>query len=236
MPIPAIQWYPGHIAKAERQLQEQVKKVDVVLEVRDARIPLATYHPLLTNWIGNKHKLLILNRVDMIPPTVRELWADWFLAQGEQPFFANAQQGTGVVAISKAAQSVGVEINQKRKERGMLPRPVRAVVIGFPNVGKSALINRLLNKRVVESARRAGVTRALRWVRISDQLELLDAPGIIPGRLNDQVAAVKLAICDDIGEAGYDRQSMAAALIELCQELGYIDGFTPPDMAVRRPL
>ncbi|WP_310410675.1 GTPase, partial [Chamaesiphon sp. OTE_8_metabat_110] len=141
-------------------------------------------------------------------------------------FFANAQQGTGVVAISKAAQSVGVEINQKRKERGLLPRPVRAVVIGFPNVGKSALINRLLNKRVVESARRAGVTRALRWVRISDQLELLDAPGIIPGRLNDQVAAVKLAICDDIGEAGYDRQSMAAALVELCQELGYIDGFT----------
>ncbi|WP_310427212.1 ribosome biogenesis GTPase YlqF [Chamaesiphon sp. VAR_48_metabat_135_sub] len=224
MPIPAIQWYPGHIAKAERQLQEQIKKVDVVLEVRDARIPFATYHPLLATWIGNKHKLLVLNRVDMIPLNVKELWTEWFLSQGEQPFFANAQQGTGVVAISKAAQSVGVAINQKRKERGMLPRPVRAVVIGFPNVGKSALINRLVNKKVVESARRAGVTRALRWVRISDQLELLDAPGIIPGRLSDQLAAVKLAICDDIGEAAYDRQGMAAALIELCQELGYVDG------------
>ncbi len=225
MTTPAIQWYPGHIAKAERQLQEQVKKVDVVLEVRDARIPFATYHPLLATWIGNKHKLLILNRVDMIPPAVRELWTEWFVSQGEQPFFANAQQGTGVIAISKAAQSVGVAINQKRKERGKLPRAVRAVVIGFPNVGKSALINRLLNKRVVDSARRAGVTRQLRWVRISDQLELLDAPGIIPGRLNDQVAAIKLAICDDIGEAGYDRQSIAAAFIELCQDLGYLDGF-----------
>ncbi len=225
MTLPAIQWYPGHIAKAERQLQEQVKKVDIVLEVRDARIPFATYHPLLSTWIGTKPKLLILNRVDTIPPAVRELWAEWFLSQGEQPFFSNAQQGTGVVAISKAAQSVGVAINQKRKERGMLPRPVRAVVIGFPNVGKSALINRLLNKRVVESARRAGVTRSLRWVRISDELELLDAPGIIPGRLNDREAAVKLAICDDIGEAGYDRQSIAAALIDLCQELGYVDGF-----------
>jgi ribosome biogenesis GTPase A len=104
----------------------------------------------------------------------------------------------------------------------MLPRPVRAVVIGFPNVGKSALINRLVNKRVVESARRAGVTRSLRWVRISDQLELLDAPGIIPGRLSDQSAAIKLAICDDIGEAAYDRQGMAAAFIELCQEMGYV--------------
>ena len=225
MPIPAIQWYPGHIAKAERQLQEQLKKVDVVLEVRDARIPLATYHPLLATWIGTKPKLSILNRVDMIPQAVKDLWIDWFEAQGEQLFFANAQQGTGVVSISKAAQSFGVAINQKRKERGMLPRPVRAVVIGFPNVGKSALINRLLNKRVVDSARRAGVTRQLRWVRLSEHLELLDAPGIIPGRLNDQEAAVKLAICDDIGEAGYDRQSMAAAFIELCQELGYLEGF-----------
>lgn len=225
MPIPAIQWYPGHIAKAERQLQEQLKKVDVVLEVRDARIPFATYHPLLATWIGTKPRLLILNRVDMIPQTVKDLWIEWFETQGEQPFFANAQQGTGVVAISKATQSVGVAINQKRQARGMLPRAVRAVVIGFPNVGKSALINRLLNKRVVDSARRAGVTRQLRWVRISEQLDLLDAPGIIPGRLNDQEAAVKLAICDDIGEAGYDRQSMAVALIELCQELGYLEGF-----------
>jgi ribosome biogenesis GTPase A len=226
MSIPAIQWYPGHIAKAERQLQEQIAKVDVVLEVRDARIPFATYHPLLATWIGTKQKLTILNRVDMIPPIVKDLWTEWFESQGEQAFFANAQQGTGIVAISKAAQSVGVAINQKRQERGMLPRAVRAVVIGFPNVGKSALINRLLNKRVVDSARRAGVTRQLRWVRIGGQLDLLDAPGIIPGRLNDQIAAIKLAICDDIGEAGYDRQSIAVALIELCQELGYLDGFT----------
>ncbi len=225
MPLPAIQWYPGHIAKAERQLQEQLSKVDVVLEVRDARIPFATYHPLLATWIGNKYKLIILNRVDMIPPAVKDAWVEWFKTQDERIFFANAQQGNGVAAISKAAQSVGVAINQKRQERGMLPRPVRAVVIGFPNVGKSALINRLLGKRVVESARRAGVTRALRWVRISDRLELLDAPGIIPGRLNDQAAAIKLAICDDIGEAGYDRQTIAAAFIELCQELGYVDGF-----------
>lgn len=225
MPMPAIQWYPGHIAKAERQLQEQLKKVDVVLEVRDARIPFATYHPLLATWIGSKPRVLILNRVDMIPLPVKDAWTQWFDAQDERAFFANAQQGTGVAAISKAAQSVGVAINQKRQERGMLPRPVRAVVIGFPNVGKSALINRLLNKRVVDSARRAGVTRQLRWVRLSEQLELLDAPGIIPGRLNDQEAAVKLAICDDIGEAGYDRQSMAAAFIELCQELGYLEGF-----------
>jgi ribosome biogenesis GTPase A len=101
----------------------------------------------------------------------------------------------------------------------MLPRPVRAVVLGFPNVGKSALINRLLNKRVVDSARRAGVTRQLRWVRISDEIELLDAPGVLPARLHDQAAAVKLAICDDIGEASYDNQRVTAVLIELLKNI-----------------
>ena len=101
----------------------------------------------------------------------------------------------------------------------MLPRPVRAVVIGFPNVGKSALINRLLGKKVVESARRAGVTKQLRWIRISDTIELLDAPGVIPSKLDDQEAANKLAICDDIGEASYDNQRVAAELVELLKYL-----------------
>jgi ribosome biogenesis GTPase A len=222
MSTPAIQWYPGHIAKAERQLQEQLKKVDVVLEVRDARIPLATHHPQVAGWIGSKLRVLVLNRVDTIAPEVKQQWTDYYRDLGEQVFFSNAQKGTGVAAISKAVQSAGIAIDARRKERGMLPRPVRAVVIGFPNVGKSALINRLLNKRVAESARKAGVTRQLRWIRIDERLELLDAPGIIPIKLNDRNMAVKLAICDDIGEAAYDRQRIAAAFVEMCQELGYM--------------
>ena len=114
----------------------------------------------------------------------------------------------------------------------MLPRPVRAVVIGFPNVGKSALINRLLGKRVVASEARPGVTRQLRWVRISEQLELLDAPGVIPLRLEDQDAALKLAICDDIGEASYDNQLVAAALVDL---FNYLEAVTT-DLLPRKPL
>ena len=121
--------------------------------------------------------------------------------------------------MAAAAQEAGLQMNQRRSDRGMLPRPVRAVVIGFPNVGKSALINRLLNRRVVDSARRAGVTRQLRWVRISDQIELLDAPGVLPLKLHDQEAALKLAICDDIGEASYDNQRVAATLVDLLQQL-----------------
>ncbi|MGD1860551.1 MAG: ribosome biogenesis GTPase YlqF [Leptolyngbyaceae cyanobacterium] len=212
---PAIQWYPGHIAKAEKALQEQLKRVDVVLEVRDARIPLATRHPQISRWIEGKGHILVINRVDMISTTARTAWETWLRDQGENPIFANAQQGKGVAGIAKAAQAAGYEMNQRRRDRGMRPRAVRAVVIGFPNVGKSALINRLVKKKVVASARKPGVTRQLRWIRIADDLELLDAPGILPAQLKDQVAALKLAICDDIGQAAYDNQRIASSLIEL---------------------
>lgn len=219
MSTPEIHWYPGHIAKAERQLKEQLKRVDVVLEVRDARIPIATHHPQTLEWTGGKSRVLVLNRLDMIPDALRHRWEQWFRSVGEEPIFTNAQQGTGITALKKAAQAAGEQMNQRRANRGMRPRPVRAVVIGFPNVGKSALINRLLGQRVVESARRAGVTRQLRWVRISDQIELLDAPGVIPGRINNQSVALKLAICDDIGEAAYDNQLVAAVFVDLIKQL-----------------
>lgn len=233
MTTPPIQWYPGHIAKAEKALKEQLKLVDVVLEVRDARIPLATHHPKVREWVGSKTRVLVLNRVDMILPAARQLWLKWFKEQGEEPYFTNAQDGKGVPAVAQVTQKAGVEINQRRKSRGMLPRPVRAVVIGFPNVGKSALINRLLKRRVVESAARPGVTRQLRWVRISEQIELLDAPGVIPAKLDDQLAALKLAICDDIGDASYDNQRVAAALVELLKNLA---AHSQPDILPENPL
>ncbi|WP_416672303.1 ribosome biogenesis GTPase YlqF [Egbenema bharatensis] len=232
MTSPPIQWYPGHIAKAEKQLLEQLKKVDVVLEVRDARIPLATCHPQVEQWIGSKGRVLVLNRVDMIPPAAQQAWVDWFRTQGEQPYFTDANQGKGVSIVSQATKDAGNKMNQRRRDRGMLPRPVRAVVIGFPNVGKSALINRLVKRRVVESARRPGVTRQLRWIRISDQIELLDAPGVLPSRLEDQEAALLLAICDDIGEAAYDNQRVAAALVD---RLKHIQS-TAPEMLPDSPL
>jgi len=219
MTTPSIQWYPGHIAKAERELKEQLKRVDVVLEVRDARIPLSTHHPQTSQWVGSKTKVLVLNRMDMISPAARQLWKSWYKEQEETPYFTNAQQGKGIREVAQAVQDAGLGMNQRRRDRGMQPRPVRAVVIGFPNVGKSALINRLLGRRVVESARRAGVTRQLRWVRISDQIELLDAPGVIPAQLRNQDKALKLAICDDIGEASYDNQRVAVALVELLKDL-----------------
>ena len=219
MSAPPIQWYPGHIAKAEKQLKEQLTKVDVVLEILDARIPLASHHPQIDSWISEKPRILVLNRMDMISESAKQQWVSWFKSQEQELFFTNAKQGKGIKAIKIAAQKTGLAMNQRRRDRGMRPRPVRAVVIGFPNVGKSALINRLVGKKVVVSERRAGVTRQLRWVKISQEIELLDAPGIIPWRLENQQDAIKLAICEDIGQASYDNQVVAAAEIDLLLQL-----------------
>jgi ribosome biogenesis GTPase A len=214
-----IQWYPGHIAKAEKQLLEQLKLVDVVIEVRDSRILMSSKHPKIEKWVEGKSHILVCNRIDAISSTVRSQWTRWFTEQDRMAFFTDAQAGKGMVDLLKAAQVAGEKVNERRHGRGMLPRPVRAVVVGFPNVGKSALINRLLKKKVVASANKPGVTRQLRWIRISDEIELLDTPGVIPPLLHDQDAALKLAICDDIGQAAYDNVLVAAETVDLLMRL-----------------
>jgi ribosome biogenesis GTPase A len=216
---PAIQWYPGHIAKAERSLTDNLAKVDLVIEVRDARIPTATGHPRLQRWISGKQHLLVLNRRDMIPVAAREAWDAWFRAQGQTPWWSDAKAGIGVKQLQQAAIRAGDALNERRRSRGMRPRPVRALMLGFPNVGKSALINRLVRQKVVDSARRAGVTRSLRWVRLGQDLDLLDAPGVLPPRLDDQLAALRLALCDDIGQAAYDGEAVAMAFVQMLARL-----------------
>ena len=219
MSTPAIQWYPGHIAKAEQQLNQHLNKVDLVIEVRDARIPMATGHPHLQRWIKGKQHLLVINRRDMVTTQARQAWDQWFRQKGQTPWWCDAKAGTGVKQVQQAAIRAGEQLNERRRSRGMRPRPVRALTLGFPNVGKSALINRLVRQKVVDSARRAGVTRTLRWVRLGQSLDLLDAPGVLPPRLDDQKAALHLALCDDIGQAAYDGESVALAFISMLDAL-----------------
>ena len=219
MSSPPIQWYPGHIAKAEQQLKRNLDKVDLVIEVRDARIPLATGHPHLNRWISGKQHLLVINRRDMVTPAAREAWEAWFKARSQRTVWCDAKAGTGVKQVQQAAIRAGDQLNERRRNRGMRPRPVRALTLGFPNVGKSALINRLVKQKVVASARRAGVTRTLRWVRLGQDLDLLDAPGVLPPRLDDQQAALHLALCDDIGQAAYDGELVAQAFLNLLKGL-----------------
>tara|TARA_B100000965_G_scaffold374319_1_gene365499 strand:+ start:422 stop:1285 length:864 start_codon:yes stop_codon:yes gene_type:complete len=214
-----IQWYPGHIAKAEKQLKKHLKNVDLVFEVRDARIPIATSHPYLQKWLKGKKQLLVINRKDMINIEAHQAWDKKLRSEGQVPWWCDAKAGTGVLQLRQAAIRAGQELNQRRLDRGMKNRAIRVLTLGFPNVGKSALINRLVKKKVVSSSRKAGVTRTLRWVRLGQDLDLLDAPGVLPPRLDNQNAALKLAICDDIGQAAYDTEQVAINFMSLLDQL-----------------
>ncbi|AQK86366.1 DAR GTPase 3 chloroplastic [Zea mays] len=237
-----VQWYPGHIAKTEKELKEQLRLMDVVIEIRDARIPLSTSHPKvillviaifictkeqlqivlshvmydqMDSWLGNRKRIIVLNRKDMISTEDMNAWATYFGNQGIKVVFSNGQLGMGTMKLGRMAKSVASVANTKRKEKGLLPRPVRAGIVGYPNVGKSSLINRLLKRRMCPAAPRPGVTRELKWVRFGTDLELLDSPGILPMRISDQTSAIKLAICDDIGERSYDFADVAAILVQM---------------------
>lgn len=229
----AISWYPGHIAKAERELADYLKKVDVVIEVRDARIPLATTHPMVPEWVGNKPLIVAIARIDQISKKALTDWKEYYAYNPAHPnrpdtkvYFVDGKLGAGVITMKKQAMKASGSINDKRMRRGIQPRPVRAAVIGFPNVGKSALINRLLGRKMAKSKNLPGVTRSLQWVRLGgsefsgpDSIELLDSPGIIPAKQIDQKNAMLLAICNDIGEASYDRVLAAAAVCDKLNEV-----------------
>ena len=219
MKIPKIQWYPGHIAKAEKKLSEIINRVDLIIEVRDARIPISTGHRHLNKWINDKKHLLVINRSDMISKCSIDDWTNWFQNRQINPLWCDSKRGVGIKEIITSATILRSSIDQRRLSRGMRIRPIRALTLGFPNVGKSALINRIANKKVVESARKAGVTRNLRWVRFGSGIDLLDAPGVIPPDLEDQKAALNLAICDDIGEAAYELESVAIEFIKIMYKL-----------------
>ena len=214
-----IQWYPGHIAKAEKQLKKNLEKIDLIIEVRDARIPRSTSHPHLDKWTQGKKHLLVINRKDMIPKTAVDIWKQWFNKFSNQPLWCDAKRGDGITELQQAAIQAGESINTRRRSRGMKDRPIRALTLGFPNVGKSALINRLMKKKVAISSRKAGVTRTLQWIRLGKDLDLLDAPGVLPPRIDNQDAALKLAFCDDIGPGSYDVELVAIAFLNTIQKL-----------------
>lgn len=211
---PPIEWYPGHIAKAERLMTEVLSMVDVVVELRDARIPDSTAHPMLASWIGSRGHILALNRMDAAPAPSLTEWAAAMGAGGQAPVLIDAKKGGGVAELKREILRAGAHVNARLKRRGINPRPVRAAVLGYPNVGKSALINRLVGRRKAKSENRPGVTRGFSWVRIDSQVQLLDSPGIIPAKQVSQRVAYRLAMCDDIGAAAYDPQAVASALLE----------------------
>lgn len=196
-------------------MSEVLNMVDVVVELRDARVPLSTTHPSLPGWVGSRGHVLAVNRIDSVPDRALSAWGHALRdTGGPEPQFVDARKGTGVAELKRSIMRAGARVNERRKRRGINPRPVRAAILGYPNVGKSALINRLVGRKKTKSENRPGVTRGFTWVRIDPQVQLLDSPGIIPAKAVEQSAAYHLAMCDDIGSAAYDTRGVAAALVE----------------------
>eukprot|EP00536_Pseudo-nitzschia_multiseries_P014350 jgi/Psemu1/262113/estExt_Genewise1Plus.C_6880010 len=232
---PVVQWYPGHIAKAERQLSETLKAVDVVVEVRDARACKATAHPRVGEWCAGRPRIVVLTHLDMVPKAASGSWRKAYETLGaerwdeapinRQVLFVNAKQGQGIHALHRAIFKAGSHVQERRERRGLNPRPLRVGIIGYPNVGKSALINKILGRKRAKTENKPGVTRSLQWIR------LLDSPGIIPAKMVDQSDALLLAACNCIGEAAYDNQAVAAYLCEWLKAIHIMEkqGLAAPD-------
>lgn len=211
-----IHWYPGHIAKAERKLKEQLNLVDVVVEVADARIPLSSMYPDVKRLIGEKPRLIIFNKTDAAEIEKTKKLVEKIKAEtGCSILYTSSTDNRDITKIVNKIADLSQPAITKLIKKGLLPRPARAMVIGMPNVGKSSIINKLIKKTKTKTGAKAGVTRQQQWVRINPRVDLLDTPGIIPVKQVEQEIALKLAFVDSIGENAYDLESISVEFLKL---------------------
>ncbi|WP_195573115.1 ribosome biogenesis GTPase YlqF [Paenibacillus sp. 1001270B_150601_E10] len=189
----AIQWFPGHMTRARRQIQEKLKLIDVTIELLDARLPLSSRNPMIDEILGNKPRLILLNKSDLADPAMTAKWLEFLQKEGHKAIAIDASTGTNVSSITIEARKLLEEKFAKQMAKGMKPRAVRALIVGIPNVGKSTLINKLAGRQVAATGDRPGVTKGQQWIRVGDELELLDTPGILWPRFEDQMVGYRLA-------------------------------------------
>ncbi|MEQ2526465.1 ribosome biogenesis GTPase YlqF [Robertmurraya yapensis] len=189
-----IQWFPGHMAKARRQVTEKLKLVDIIFELVDARIPYSSRNPMIDEIIQHKPRLVLLNKADMADKEVTKEWIRFLDEQGIKSLAINSHAGAGMKDIVIAAKSILKEKFDRMEAKGVKPRAIRAMIVGIPNVGKSTLINRLAKKNIARTGNTPGVTKAQQWIKVGKELELLDTPGILWPKFEDQEVGSKLAL------------------------------------------
>jgi ribosome biogenesis GTPase A len=189
-----IQWFPGHMSKARRQVQENIKFVDFVTILVDARLPLSSQNPMLTKIVGDKPKLLILNKADLADPVLLKEWKAYFEAQGIKTLSINSKEQSTVKRVTEAAKSLMTDKITRLRERGIQKETLRTMIIGIPNAGKSTLMNRLAGKKIAVVGNKPGVTKGQQWLKSNKDLEILDTPGILWPKFEDQVVGLKLAL------------------------------------------
>jgi len=212
------QWYPGHMTKAKRMMQENIKLIDLVIELVDARIPLSSRNPDIDELGKGKARLIILNKADLADERQNKLWTDYFKEKGFFVLAMNARTKEGMKAIqSVVAQACKEKIERDRK-RGIINRPVRAMVVGIPNVGKSTFINSYAGKACAKTGNKPGVTKGKQWIKLDKGLELLDTPGILWPKFEDQNVGLRLAMIGSMNDEILNVEELAVSLIEFVME------------------
>ncbi|MFV0503427.1 MAG: ribosome biogenesis GTPase YlqF [Lachnospirales bacterium] len=209
-----IQWYPGHMTKTKRMMQENISLVDVVIELLDARIPYSSKNPDIDTLANNKHRIIVLNKADLADKELNKQWEEYFINKGFRVIQTNSQKGQGVNEIVNIAREQMAEKIQRLKARGRIFVPIRAMIVGIPNVGKSTLINRYVKKNITKTGDRPGVTKSKQWVKIKKDFELLDTPGILWPKFEDQEVGKKLALTGAINDSILDINELAHELIK----------------------
>ena len=210
-----IQWFPGHMAKTRRMIAKSLPLVDAAAELLDARLPMSSRNPELRSLTGKKPRLIILNKADMADPAVTQQWMQYYKKQGFAVITADSKSGKGVKQFAPALRELLKEQLEKYAAKGMKGRPIRVMILGIPNVGKSSLINRLAGGKRAKAEDRAGVTRTQQWIKTADGVELLDTPGVLWPKLDDQDVAVRLAMTGAVRDDIRDKEALAARLMTL---------------------
>lgn len=213
-----IQWYPGHMTKARRAMEADVKLVDLVMELVDARMPLGSRNPDIDRLAGGKARLVLLNKADLADAGVNRQWQQYFAGQGIPAVELNARSGAGMKQVQAAIEEACRAKRERDQRRGILNRPVRAMVAGIPNVGKSTLINSLARKAAAKTGNKPGVTKGNQWIRLNRQVDLLDTPGILWPRFEDPQVGIRLALIGSVNDQVLDLEELGVQGVRFLQE------------------
>ena len=212
------QWYPGHMTKAKRMMEENIKLIDIVIEVLDARIPMSSRNPDIDTLGKNKSRLILLNKSDLADEKKNQLWKEWFQEKGFFVAEINSRTGTGIRQINQVVKLACKEKIERDRKRGILNRPVRAMVAGIPNVGKSTFINSYAKKACTKTGNKPGVTKGKQWIKLGKEIELLDTPGILWPKFEDQTAGFRLALTGSINDDILNVEELAAEFLKFMKE------------------
>lgn len=213
-----FQWYPGHMAKAKRIMQDDMKLIDVVIELVDARIPYSSKNPDIDSLAKNKSRVILLNKCDMADHRYNQAWKEYFEAEGYFAALVNSKSGMGVKQVQEVVNKACEAKIERDRKRGILNRPVRAMIVGIPNVGKSTFINSFVGKASTKTGNKPGVTKGKQWIRLSKSIELLDTPGILWPKFEDQSVGLRLAFIGSINDNLINSTDLSLELVLLLKK------------------